>query len=309
MEIVVTGGSGFLGYHLLNHPAFQDALAIGRTMPSSHRRFQKLSFKKNDDLACAFHKKDVVVHAAGRAHVIKDKSKNPLDEFRLVNTFGTLNLAEQAAIAGVKRFIFISTIKVLGKQTALGQTFQHNDPSNPQDPYSVSKLEAEEGLKVIGKAYGMEIVIIRPPLVYGQGVKGNFANLMKLCRLPILLPLGSLHNKRSLVSAENLVDLIVVCLDQPNAKNKTFLVSDGDDMSTCELLEKLLNAGSYHKKVVRFPPEILKYVFYLIGRQSMYERLSGSLQVDIKYTTSELAWSPPFKVSNSLEKCWKLDCH
>jgi UDP-glucose 4-epimerase len=306
-KIVLTGGSGFLGTHLLNNEAFQEALAIGRTQPRNHQYFQTVSFDVDDNLTEVFNDKEVVVHVAARAHVMDDTAKSPLDEFRHVNTFGTLNLAKQAAIAGVKRFIFISTIKVLGEKTEPGQPFKCDDSFNPQDPYSISKVEAEVGLKLIGESYGMEIVIIRPPLVYGQGVKGNFASLLTLARLPIPLPFGSIQNKRSLVSVENLVDLIVICLNHPNAKNQTFLVSDDVDMSTPILFSRLSEAGGYKPYIFRFPVALLSIALRVLGKLSIYERLCGSMQIDIEYTKSQLSWKPPFKVKDSLSNCWLID--
>ena len=306
-KIVLTGGSGFLGSHLLNNEAFQEALAIGRTQPDNHRHFQIVSFDADDDLTEVFNDKEIVVHVAARAHVMNDTAKSPLNEFRYVNTVGTLNLAEKAAIAGVKRFIFISTVKVLGEQTEPGQAFKNGDSFNPQDPYSISKVEAEVGLKLIGEAHGMEIVIIRPPLVYGKGVKGNFASLLKLARFPIPLPFGSIQNKRSLVSVENLVDLIVICLNHPNAKNQCFLVSDDDDMSTSTLFSRLAEAGGYKAYIFKFPLTILNISLRVLGKSPIYERLCGSMQVNIEYTKSQLSWKPPFKVKDSLSSCWLLD--
>ena len=306
-KIVLTGGSGFLGSHLLNNEAFKEALAIGRTQPRNHRHFQIVSFDADDDLAEVFNDKEIVVHVAARAHVMNDTSKSPLNEFRLVNTVGTLNLAENAAIAGVKRFIYISTVKVLGEQTEPGQAFKNGDSFNPQDPYSISKVEAEVGLKLIGEAHGMEIVIIRPPLVYGKGVKGNFASLLKLARFPIPLPFGSIQNKRSLVSVENLVDLIVVCLNHPNAKNQTFLVSDDDDMSTSILFSRLADAGGYKAYIFSFPLILLSVSLRVLGKSAIYERLCGSMQVNIDYTKSRLGWKPPFKIKDSLSSCWLVD--
>ena len=303
-KIVLTGGSGFLGSHLLNNEAFQEALAIGRTQPDNHRHFKNVSFDADDDLAEVFNDKEIVVHVAARAHVMNDTAKSPLNEFRHVNTVGTLNLAEKAAIAGVKRFIFISTVKVLGEQTEPGQAFKNGDSFNPQDPYSISKVEAEMGLKLIGEAYGMEIVIIRPPLVYGKGVKGNFSSLLKLARFPIPLPFGSIQNKRSLVSVENLVDLIVTCISHPNAKNQTFLVGDDNDVSTPELVTMLAEAGGYKAYILFFPLILLSTFFGLIGKKAIYDRLCGSMRVNIDYTKSQLSWEPPFKVNDSLASCW-----
>ena len=303
-KIVLTGGSGFLGTHLLNHEMFREALVIGRTPPANHQYFESISFDSIDTLAEVLQGKDVVVHAAARAHVMKDGAESPLDEYRNINTVGTLNLATQAALAGVKRFIFISTIKVLGEQTEPGQAFKSGDSFNPQDPYSISKVEAEMGLKLIGEAYGMEIVIIRPPLVYGKGVKGNFSSLLKLARFPIPLPFGSIQNKRSLVSVENLVDLIVTCISHPNAKNQTFLVSDDNDVSTPELVTMLAEAGGYKAYILFFPLILLSTFFGLIGKKAIYDRLCGSMRVNVDYTKSQLSWEPPFKINDSLASCW-----
>lgn len=303
-KIVLTGGSGFLGSHLLNNEAFQEALAIGRTQPDNHRHFKNVSFDADDDLAEVFNDREIVVHVAARAHVMNDTAKSPLNEFRHVNTVGTLNLAEKAAIAGVKRFIFISTVKVLGEQTEPGQAFKNGDSFNPQDPYSISKVEAEMGLKLIGEAYGMEIVIIRPPLVYGQGVKGNFSSLLKLVSLSVPLPFGAIKNRRSLVSIENLVDLICTCLDHPNAKNQTFLVSDDYDMSTPELCRLLAKTGGYNSRIFWFPGSLLWLGLSLIGKKAVYERLFGSMEVDIDFTKSQLNWKPPYKVRDSIVNCW-----
>ena len=306
-RIVITGGSGFLGRHLLNNMAFSRALAIGRTRPDNHQFFKKVSFDDDHNLAEVFIDKEVVVHLAGRAHVMNDTSANPLDSYRQVNTVGTINLAKHAAIAGVKRFIFISTIKVLGEKTEPGQPFRIDDPYDPKDPYSVSKAEAEMELRVIGKTFGMEVIIIRPPLIYGQGVKGNFASLIKLAQLGIPLPFGSIRNKRSLVSVENLIDLIVTCLNHPNAGNQTFLVSDDDDMSTPILFSRLCEAGLYKNKVFIFPKSILYFTLRLLGKSKIYERLCSSMQVDIEHTKKQLSWKPPYGVKNSMRNCWSLN--
>jgi UDP-glucose 4-epimerase len=304
-KIVVTGGSGFLGSHLLNNKVFSEALAIGRTQPTNHHNFKKVSFDENNNLAELFIDKEIVVHLAARVHIMDDSSGNQLDSFMQVNTLGTLNLAKQAAIAGVKRFIFISTIKVHGEKTEPGQAFRFDDHFNPKDSYSISKVEAETKLKVIGEAYGMEIVIIRPPLVYGQGVKGNFASLIKLARLPIPLPFGLIRNNRSLVSVENLIDLIITCLYHPNARNQTFLVSDDDDMSMPTLFSRLCEAGGYRSKVIPMPVFIIYICLKVLGKLKIYERLCCSMQVDIEHTKKQLDWKPPFKVKNSLRSCWK----
>ena len=303
-KLVLTGGNEFLGSHLLKHEAFQSALVIGRTKPRNHEHFKPASFEVDGNLAEIFKDTEVVVHVAARAHIMNETAISPIDEYRRVNTAGTLNLAKQAAVAGVKRFIFISTVKVLGEATKKGHFFTSEDPFNPQDPYSASKAEAEVGLKLISDSSGMELVIIRPPLVYGHGVKGNFASLLKLVKMSVPLPFGSIQNKRSLVSVENLVDLIVVCLNHPNAGNQTFLVSDDHDLSTPELFRLLASAGNYKSRLFRFPRGLLRAILCVMGKKAVYERLSGSMEINIELTKLQLSWKPPHGLKDSLSKCW-----
>lgn len=303
-NILLTGGSGFLGTALLQNKLFKEALVIGRTRPKQCRYFSLANLSTCCDLIDTLSDIDIVVHAAARAHVMNEKSSNALEVYREINTKGTLNLAKQAAISGVKRFIFISTIKVLGEETNQGHPFTSEDSFKPRDPYSISKAEAEVGLKLISDTYGMEFVIIRPPLVYGQGVKGNFASLLKLARLSVPLPFGSIQNKRSLVSVENLVDLIVVCINHPNAANQTFLVSDDHDMSTPELCRLLAKAGGYKSRIFRFPRPLLWAILFFLGKKAVYERLLGSMQINIELTKSQLNWKPPHRVKDSLVNCW-----
>jgi nucleoside-diphosphate-sugar epimerase len=303
-NILLTGGSGFLGTALLQNNFFKEALVVGRTRPKQCRYFSLVDLDACCDLTDTLHDIDVVVHVAARAHVMNEKFTNQLSRYRDINTLATLNLAEQAARAGVKRFIFISTIKVLGNQTMGGRRFTSEDRLNPQDPYSISKAEAEIGLKKIMEKLDMEVVIIRPPLVYGQGVKGNFASLLKLTSLSVPLPFGAIENRRSLVSIENLVDLICTCLDHPNAKNQTFLVSDDHDLSTPELCRLLAKAGDYKSRIFPFPRALLWSILSVIGKKAVYERLLGSMEINIELTKSQLNWKPPHRVKDSLINCW-----
>lgn len=303
-KIILTGGSGFLGSHLLRNELFHKALVIGRSKPKQHKYFEKVSFTEEESLLKIFKDIDVIVHAAGIAHEVNEKSKSSLEIYRRINTENTLNLAKQAAIAGVKRFIFISSIKVLGELSDKKITLKYDDPLNPKDPYSISKAEAEEGLKQISKAYEMEIVIIRPPLIYGQGVKGNFRNLIKLLKLKLPLPFGNIKNKRSFVSVDNLIDLIVTCLSHPNAKNETFLVSDDNDISTSQLLSVLAEQGGFKAFLFYFPDTLIYFSLKLLGKLSIYNRLYGSMCIDIEHTKSKLGWAPPFKVKECLKNCW-----
>ena len=244
----------------------------------------------------------VVVHLAARVHVMTDTAKNPLDEFRQVNVKGTLNLARQAAAAGVRRFVFVSSIKVNGEATEPGHPFTAEDTPAPLDAYGISKMEAEQGLREISAQTGMEVVIIRPPLVYGPGVKANFAAMMRWLARGVPLPLGAIHNQRSLVALDNLVDLIVTCIAHPAAANQTFLVSDGQDVSTTELLRRMGRAMKRPARLMPVPAGLLEWTAALVGKRDVAQRLCGSLQVDIQKTRQLLGWNPPLTLDQGLKK-------
>jgi UDP-glucose 4-epimerase len=302
--IVLTGATGFVGSAIAAKIECKELRLISRCDPKiPNTIFCKEAICKSSNYQYFLQNSDVVIHSAARVHVMKDLAQDPLAEFRAVNVEGTLNLARQAAEAGVKRFIFLSTIKVLGEDTVLGKPFTNDDRLDPQDPYSVSKAEAEIGLREIGQNSDMDIVIIRPPLVYGAGVKGNFSSLLKLVRLAIPLPLGDIENKRSFVSIENLVDLVVTCLDHPNAKNKSFLVSDDRDLSTPDLLSMIAKAGGRKPWIFKCPLLLLSIFLRLLGKSAVYERLCGSMQVNIEDTKSVLSWNPPCTVEDALANC------
>lgn len=244
----------------------------------------------------------VVIHAAARAHVMQDADMDSLAEFRRVNVESTLNLARQANVAGVRRFIFISSVKVNGEATDLGQSYFSDDIPAPLDFYGISKMEAEQGLRRISEETGMEVVIIRPPLVYGPGVKANFLTMMKWLWSGIPLPLGAIHNKRSLVALDNLIDLIVTCIDHPAARNQTFLVSDGEDLSTPQLLRRMAEALHRPARLIPVPASLLQFVAGLIGNSDVARRLCGSLQVDISKTRQLLEWNPPVSVDEGIRR-------
>ena len=248
---------------------------------------------------------DAVIHCAARAHIMGDDATDPLAEYRRVNVRGTLNLARQAIEYGVKRFIFISSVKVNGEQTSLGRPFTADDIPAPVDAYGISKWEAEQGLQQLAAETGIEVVIIRPPLVYGPGVKGNFARMIKLVSRGLPLPLGAIHNRRSLVALDNLVDLIVTCIDHPLAADQVFLAGDGQDLSTSELLRGVSTAMSLPSRLLPVPSPILMSTATVLGKKRVAQRLFGSLQVDITKTRDVLGWTPPVSVDEGLRRCFQ----
>ena len=304
-NILLTGGSGFLGRGLMKRELYQRAVLVGRR-PVACNKFVEMSLDSHADFRSVLIDVDVVVHTAARAHVMNEISPEHSSLYREINTAATLNLAKQSALNGVKRFVFISSIKVLGETNIDNKPFTHLDPLNPQDTYARSKAEAEVGLRQLSDKYDMEVVIIRPPLVYGENVKGNFKKLLVLCAKEIPLPLASINNKRSLVSLNNLVELITICTSHPKAANQTFLVSDDFDLSTSELLTSIALAGGFKSKLFRVPPLLLRFIFFCIGKMSTYERLCGSMQVDINHTKKILDWRPLQTTSDGLSECWPL---
>lgn len=234
---------------------------------------------------------------------MQDRSADPLAEFRRVNVDGTLNLAWQAAAAGVRRFIFVSSVKVNGESTQADRPFTADDQPSPADPYGLSKFEAEVGLSAVASQTGMELVIVRPPLVYGPGVKANFAAMMRWVARGVPLPLASVtQNRRSLVAVENLADLLVRCLEHPAAAGQTFMVSDGEDLSTAELLMRLNRAMGRSPRLFPFPPSILYLGAEVLGRGGVAGRLLDNLQVDISKTQTLLDWRPPLGVDEALAR-------
>jgi len=247
-----------------------------------------------------------VVHLAAQVHITRDCVADPIAAFREVNVEGTLNLARQAAAAGVKRFVFISSVKVNGESTSPGRAFTEADAPNPQDAYGQSKYEAEQGLRLLSADTGMEVVIIRPPLVYGPGVKANFAALVRVIQRGWPLPLGSVHNQRSLVALDNLVDFIITCITHPQAANHTFLVSDGQDLSTTELVRGIAQAAGVSVRLLPVPVWALQAGATLLGRDDAVQRLCGNLQVDMSKARSLLGWVPPVSVEEGLRRAMAL---
>ncbi|WP_318443395.1 UDP-glucose 4-epimerase family protein [Photobacterium leiognathi] len=302
-KTLITGCSGFLGNHLflkmqcLSFPV----MSLGRTKPknvsSSDHIYSNLS--ANSEFIDALKDTSTIIHCAARVHVMNNTLSDSLEVYREVNVAGTLNLAKQAINAGVRRFIFISSIKVNGESTPVNKPFRFDDERSPEDPYGQSKSEAEEQLLQLAKETGLEVVIIRPTLVYGPGVKANFSALMNLVSKGVPLPFGCItDNKRSLVSVDNLVDLIITCIDHPKAINEVFLVSDGYDVSTSEMVRKM--AVVLNKPQIQIP--IPKYCYRLagkvFGKEDVVHRLLDSLQVDISHTKKTLDWTPPQSIDD-----------
>jgi UDP-glucose 4-epimerase len=304
-SILLTGATGFVGHVLATQLAETSHLKVlARREPTLiSAEFCKAHIDPACDYSAFLTKVSIVIHCAARVHIMNDTALDPLLIFREVNTYGTLNLAKQAAQAGVKRFIFISSIKVNGESSSIDKPFTAADVHNPQDPYGISKSEAETQLLALGQETGMEIVIIRPPLVYGPGVKANFASLLNLASKGLPLPFACFNqNKRSMVSVDNLVDLIITCIDHPKAANQVFLVSDDYDLSTADLISKLSKACGKSGFMFYVPVVFFKIIAKLIGKQDFIERLSGSLSVDISKAKQLLNWIPPQSVDNGFKK-------
>ncbi len=307
MKILITGYTGFIGKAVTIHLGLKGHQLIGWSR-QQHAKFNYLQKSFTGDIGpqtdfkSALSGLDAVIHLAARVHVMNEKARNPLVEFRKVNVHGTINLARQAADYRVKRFIYLSSIKVNGEQTPLGRAFSENDVPNPLGPYAISKFEAEQELLKIANDSSMEMVIIRPPIVFGPGVKANFRSMMKWLYKGAPLPLGIIKNKRSLVGLGNLVDFIATCLEHPAAANEIFLVSDGEDISTSELLRRTARALGVPVRLLPIPPMLLKATAKLAGKNDMAQRLLGNLQVDISKAKKVLGWSPSFSIDQELEK-------
>lgn len=310
--VLLTGGTGFLGQALLQSLPKIDKrplIAAARTSTPSFPKDVQVErvgpLDEDTDWTACLRRVDIVIHLAARVHILNDHSADPLTEYRRVNVLGTLNLARQAAQAGVRRFVYISSIKVNGERTAPNQAFHASDIPAPEDAYGISKLEAEQGLMDLAHKTGMEVVIIRPPLVYGPGVKGNFSSMARWVRKGLPLPLGAVHNKRSLVALDNLVDFIALCADperSPRAANEVFLVSDDEAVSTTELLRKLAQAYGVRVRLLPVPTSLILVAANMLGKAAVADRLLGSLVVDNTKTRELLGWKPTVSMDEQLRK-------
>lgn len=309
LKILLTGANGFVGAALLQRlqeDGCDVAVIVRSLVPNWSGAVPTACFLGElggaSNFATAVLGIDTVIHLAARVHVMHEVTEDSLMAFRAVNVDGTLNLARQAAAAGVKRFVFVSSVKVNGECTQTGQAFTESEIPNPQDAYGISKHEAELALRQLAAETDMQVVIIRPPLVYGPGVKANFAALLKVVQRGWPLPLGAVRNQRSLVGLDNLVDFIVTCISHPKAANQIFMVSDGHDLSTAELVHGMSRAARVPARLLPVPVWALQTVAAWLGKGDAVQRLCGNLQVDISKARIILGWTPPFSVDEGLRR-------
>lgn len=304
LKLLVTGASGLVGHSIVQTAVVKGWAVIGQSRSKSIDGIFifKSEISEDTDWGKALQGVDCVVHCAARVHQMKESIESPIDAYRAVNTCGTLNLARQAAKNGVKRFVFISSIKVNGEFTPSDAPFISQSNQVPTDPYGLSKYEAEKGLWDIAQETGLEVVVIRPPLVYGPEVKANFYSMMRWVEKGLPLPLGAIRNQRSLVFLDNLVDLILTCCTHPNAKGETFLVSDGYDVSTSQLLDSVSKAMGRPNRMLPIPMSWINFAARLIGKPQISQKICGNLQVDISHTEETLRWKPPYSFEYGIQK-------
>ena len=305
-NLLITGANGFIGRALISKLALQTNYFIRASVrkktiqfPRQIEVFENMEASGNTNWTDALRGVDIVIHLLARVHVMDEEAADPLLEFRNINVNATIALAKLAAKQGIKRFIFLSTVKVNGESTS-NKPFSEFDLPHPQDAYAISKWEAEEALKKISKDTGMELVIIRSPLVYGPNLKANFLKMMQFIKRGIPLPLGAIQNKRSLISIDNLVDFITTAISHPKAAHQTFLISDDEDISTTDLLRRIGKHIGKPVRLIPLHPKILSFLFKILGRQDFGDRLLGSLEVDITKAKKLLAWSPPKTLDEGL---------
>ncbi len=305
MRVLVTGANGFIG-RVLCAALTQHGYAVRGAVRSSTASTQTPCMAVGEiteqmDWSVALTDVDVVIHLAARVHVMRDTAVDPLAEFRRVNTAGTEHLARCAAASGVKRFVYVSSIGVNGSRTAVDEKFSEMDVPHPHNAYAVSKLEAEQALGRIARETGFQMVIVRPPLVYGPGVKGNFAQMLAMVAKGVPLPFASVHNRRSLIYVENLVDALIACVSHTAAAGQTYLVCDGEDVSTPDLLRQLAVAMGVPSRLFPCPVMLLRLAGKLTGQSQQLDRLLSSLQVDNGKIRRDLNWYPPYSLQQGLQ--------
>ena len=306
-KVLITGASGFIGRCLTKRLSEEGTFSIRACSRKKYLNWYHgveavivPAINLSTEWGPSLEGCEVVVHLAAKMDELRNQCKDTLLEFRRINVEGTLNLAKQAADCRVRRFVFLSSVKIHGESTIRDQAFTALGSPNPKDAYALSKWEAEEGLRALEKESGMEVTILRPTLVYGPEVSGNFRSLMRWLKFGIPLPFGSINNLRSLVAIDNLVDLIITCIDHPNGANQTFLVSDGEDLSTTQLLRRTAIAMGVAERLLPIPPPLLDLTFRILGRPDLSTRLLESLQVDLSPTKEILGWIPPLSVEEGL---------
>lgn len=306
MKVLVTGASGFVGEATCSRLVTQGMNVVGAVRRLPVRPLPGVDYRIVAALAAstdwwdALSGVDTIIHCAARVHVMRETADDPLVVFRVVNVAGTEQLARQAAMAGVRRFVFLSSVKVNGEGTVAA--YRETDIPAPEDAYGISKYEAELVLREIAQETGLEVVTVRSPLIYGPGVKANFRALMHAVVRGVPLPLGAIHNRRSMVALDNVVDLIVTCIGHPAAANETFLVSDGDDISTTELIRRLAYAMGRPARLVSVPETVLMACATFLGKREVARRLCGTLQVSIAKVREVLGWVPPVSVDEGLRR-------
>ena len=303
MKVLVTGATGFVGNALGEHLATHGHRVVPAVRRKAGLADEAIVGNIDDatDWTAALSGCNAVVHLAARVHVLHETVRDPLAEFRAVNLDGTVQLARQAAAMGVRRLVYVSTIKVNGEETQ-GRPFAEDDLPRPNDPYAISKWEAEQALQRVAAETGLEVVIVRPPLVHGPGVKGNFLSMMRSVGRGLPLPLASCVNRRSLIALSNFVDLLKMCISHPAAAGEVFLAADGEDLSTPELLRRVAKSLGRRARLFAFPPSLLRAGARLTGRDGIYVRLCGSLQVDAGKARELLGWTPPSSVDAELAR-------
>lgn len=312
LNIAITGASGFVGRQLCSELVLRGYKVTAFTR-DLRNQLDNIDYHMIEDIGVdtnwgnALDKVDVLIHLAARVHVMHEVANNPLQSFLDVNLHATVHLAKAAAAAGVKRFVYASSIKVNGEFTQ-NQPFSEQDAANPQDAYAVSKWEAEKALREIEKETGMQVVILRPPLIYGPNVKANFASLIKLVDKGLPLPLASINNKRSLIYLGNFVDAIISCAQHPKAAGNTYLVSDGEDISMPQLIKKIAYALNRPSRLFSFPVSIMYLIAKLAGKSSSLQRITQSLAIDSSKIRQELNWQPPFTIEQGLKETADWHC-